>query len=144
MRLRRSVSRTCAMLLFVLIGCGDDGLLARWMGKQPPLELPVLETTDLPFRYPPGLFIERIQGDVVLRLYIDSLGRVVTDSTRVAEASKYAPFDSAAIEGAAKLSFHPAKRGTHRIPYAVLFPVKFRLPAAAATPADTSRPPAKP
>ncbi len=144
MRLRYLARVPQVMPVLLLIACGDDGMLARWMGKQPPVELPVLETTDLPFRYPPGLFIERIQGDVVLRLYIDSLGYVVAESTRVTEASKYALFDSAAVEGAARLSFHPARRGEHRVPYEVLFPVKFRLPAVVPTPVDTTKPQTKP
>jgi TonB family protein len=119
-------------------------MVGRLMGKRLSVEVPVLVTTDLPFKYPPGLYIEQIQGDVTLRLFIDSLGAVVRESTKVAEPAKYDLFDSAAVDGAAKLTFRPARRGEHRIPYAVLFPVKFRVPNGPPLPQDTGSAPVKP
>ncbi|MGH7538883.1 MAG: energy transducer TonB, partial [Gemmatimonadales bacterium] len=48
-------------------------------------------------QYPPDLYDRRIEGDVVLRLYVDSTGQLVPESTRVAESSGQAAFDSAAV-----------------------------------------------
>ena len=48
---------------------------------------PTLLTKELPFVYPPALFAAKVEGDVGLRLYIDSLGLVVQESTTVAEPS---------------------------------------------------------
>jgi len=121
----------------LVAGCGDGGALGRLGRAREPVEMPALVTTELPFTYPPGLYIERIQDDVVLRLHIDSLGRVVPESTRVARGAKYPPFDSAAVEGAAKLQFRPARRGEQRIAYTVLFPIKFRVPNGPPMPSDT-------
>jgi TonB family protein len=143
MRVRVLVTMSVATA-FSLAGCSDDSVLGRLVGRRPPVEVPALVTTDLPFKYPPGLYISQIQGDVTLRLFIDSLGAVVRESTRVAEPAKYALFDSAAVEGAAKLTFRPARRGEHRIPFAVLFPVKFRVPNGAPLPQDTGHVPVKP
>lgn len=144
MRLRAATTVLVMSLTGWLVGCGDDGMLGRLMGRRTSVELPALMSTELPFRYPPGLYLEQIQDDVTLRLVIDSLGKVVRESTTVARAARYALFDSAAVEGAAKLVFRPARRGEHRIPFVVLFPVKFRLPNAVPLPQDTAHPPAKP
>jgi TonB family protein len=104
-----------------------------------PVDLPVLLTTELPFRYPPALFMLRVQGDVTLRLFIDSLGAVVAESTQVAEHATEAAFDTAALEGAPRLVFRPARRGGRHVGSAVLFPIKFRVPGAPPLPEDTMR-----
>ena len=89
---------------------------------------PQLLTTELPFVYPPALYAARIEGDVDLRLFIDSLGLVVQESTTVAEPSAHAEFDAAAVAGAPYLEFQPAQQGSARVGRAVVLPVKFRLP----------------
>jgi TonB family protein len=137
MRRRRALrcrSRRSWLLMPLLVGgaaCGDGGALSgRLRGNQDPVELPALLTTELPFRYPLALYVLGIPGDVTLQLFIDSIGLVVPDSVRVAEPSKYPAFDSSAVAGAPRLIFRPARRGERRIPYTVLFPVKFRVPGA--------------
>lgn len=130
--------------IWITWACSGDSAIGRLSGHQVPIELPVLITTELPFRYPPGLYIEQIQDDVTLRLFVDSLGAVVPESTRVAEPAKYWPFDSAAVLGAARLIFQPARIGERRVSYAVLFPVKFRVPTGRRLPQDTTRDRAKP
>ena len=45
-----------------------------------PDSLPVLIGDSLPFDYPPGPYIQRIQDNVTLRLYLDEFGRPVPDS----------------------------------------------------------------
>jgi TonB family protein len=67
----------------------------------------------------------------VLRLFVDSTGRLVPESSRVAESSGYPALDSAALAGARQLRFAPARR--HGLPVATAFlqPVEFRHPEAA-------------
>lgn len=89
---------------------------------------PALLTRDPPFVYPPALYAARVEGDVGLRLFVDSLGLVVPESTSVAEPSGRAEFDSAAVVGAPYLEFQPARDGGARVGRTVLLPVKFRVP----------------
>jgi TonB family protein len=95
-------------------------------------------TTDLPFRHPVSLYLQGIHGDVTLRLFVDSLGLVVSESTRVQKPARDAAFDSAALEGAPRLRFRPARQGERRIGYTILFPIKFRVPWAPPPPEDTA------
>ena len=95
---------------------------------------PALLTRELPFVYPPGLYAARVEGDVGLRLFVDSLGLVVQESTSVAEPSGHAEFDAAAVAGAPYLEFQPARSGGARVGRTVVLPVKFRVP-----PADSQR-----
>lgn len=95
---------------------------------------PALLTRELPFVYPPALYAAGVEGDVGLRLYIDSLGLVVQESTTVAEPSGRPEFDSAAVAGAPYLEFQPATSGSARVGRTVVLPVKFRIP-----PADSQR-----
>jgi TonB family protein len=95
---------------------------------------PALLTRELPFVYPPALYAAGVEGEVGLRLFIDSLGLVVQESTSVAEPSGRAEFDSAAVAGAPYLEFQPAQSGGSRVGKAVVLPVKFRIP-----PADSQR-----
>jgi TonB family protein len=92
----------------------------------PESEPPVALNPDVPVAYPVALFEQRIDGDVVLRLFVDSTGRLVSESTRVAESSNYPALDSAALAGSSRLRFAPAKR--RGIPVATVFlqPVEFR------------------
>lgn len=104
-----------------------------------PDELPVVRNAELPFHYPPALFAQRVEGNVTLRIFIDSLGAVRPESTAVAEPSGHAPLDSAAVDGARELRFAPARRDGAPVGVAVLFPVHFRHPASRAT--DDAAPP---
>jgi TonB family protein len=114
---------------------------------------------DVPIAYPAALFEQNIEGEVVLRLFADSTGRLIPESTRVAESSNYPALDSAALAGSARLRFAPAKR--RGIPVATMFlqPVEFHHPGTAAggsttppitvptarrTPVDTTAAPPQP
>jgi len=90
---------------------------------------PELLTKELPFVYPPALFAAGIEGDVGLRLFVDSLGLVVQESTTVIEPSGHAEFDTAAVAGAPSLEFQPARSEGARVGRTVVLPVKFRVPA---------------
>jgi TonB family protein len=128
------------LLLLATPGCGDaKRAWGRLRGAADSLELPALLSAELPFHYPPSLFERQVPGDVTLQLHIDSLGRVVVESTRVVEHASHAEFDSAALEGAPRLLFRPARRGESRIGHTVLFPIKFRAPGAPSASRDTAR-----
>ena len=102
--------------------------------------MPRMLNADPPFRYPPALYAQKVQGNVVLRLFIDELGRVVRESTQVAEPSGYPPLDSAAVRGSESLRFAPALRDGRAVGAPMLFPVHFRHPQAKPLPGDTLRP----
>jgi TonB family protein len=135
---RRFVAGVCVPLV---IACGGSDQQSDGEGGQaappPESEAPVALNSDIPIGYPPALFEQRIEGDVILRLYSDSGGRLIPESTRVAESSGFPALDSAALAGSAGLRFAPAKR--HGIPVATAFlqPVEFRQ----ATNASTGTPP---
>ncbi|HJU74375.1 MAG TPA: energy transducer TonB [Gemmatimonadaceae bacterium] len=105
--------------------------------------LPKLIGDAVPFRYPSPLYEQRIEGDVMLRLHIDTSGVVVPESVRVEQTSRIPLFDSAAVEGAPLLLFRPALLGGRRVPITVLFPVQFRMPSASPTPADSGEQPGR-
>jgi len=118
----------------------------------PESEAPVALNPDVPIAYPPTLFDQKVEGDVTLRLFVDSTGKLIPESTRVAEPSGYPPLDSAAVAGSATLRFAPGKRHGVAVATAFLQPVEFRqvgttrtgtvtLPA---TPAPTPPPAAAP
>ena len=123
----------CALLLVMLVGgCkkGEgSGLSFQTVGRQPDVA-PVMLNKELPFRYPPALYAQKVQGNVTLRIYIDSNGAIVPDSTRVAETSGFSALDSAAMKGSRDLKFEPAKTRSQPVPVSILLPVFFRHPDA--------------
>jgi len=116
------VKRLSRGMILVLLGCGPvaAGNVAD--------SLPQLLSDAVPFRYPPELYEQRIEGDVTLRIHVDTSGAVVAESVRVAETSGNALFDAAAMQGAPALLFRPARLDGRPVALTVLFPVKFRLP----------------
>lgn len=98
---------------------------------------PRMTNADPPFRYPAALYARKVQGNITLRLWVDSTGAVVPDSTRVAEPSGYPALDSSAVAGSEKLRFTPGMRDGRPTGAAILFPVFFRHPEAAPLPGDT-------
>ena len=108
---------------------GQTGSAAQ-SGAPPDQEPPVALNGDSPIQYPPRLYEQKVEGDVVLRLFVDSSGRLLAESSRVAESSGYPALDSAALAGARKLRFAPGRR--HGLPVATAFlqPIEFRHPAA--------------
>lgn len=108
-----------------------------WWRPDVPDVVPQMLNDDLPFRYPAALFVQRVEGNVMLRLFVDASGNVIPDSTRVVEASGYAALDSAALAGASRLQFRAARRRGVPIAVSLLFPVHFRHPAKGTTVRDT-------
>jgi TonB family protein len=133
-----------------LAGCGGDDAGGDAGGEPVPVGrtiasaitgapdvLPTMANRELPFRYPAELYGRRVQGNVTLRLYLDSTGTVIADSTRVEEGSGHAELDSAAINGSRDLRFNPARRRGSAIAVSLLYPVYFRHPEAAPLPGDS-------
>lgn len=98
---------------------------------------PRMTNPDPPFRYPAALYARKVQGNVTLRLWVDSVGTVLPESTRVTEPSGYPALDSSAVAGSEKLRFAPGMRDGRPTGAAILFPVYFRHPEAAPLPGDT-------
>jgi TonB family protein len=125
----------CAALA---VACSSPGSRDASATQQTPDEHPIMVNRDLPFHYPGALYAQRLQGDVTLRLYVDSTGQTVPESTRVEQSSGRAAFDSAAMAGARDLRFVPAKLHGEPIGMTILFPVYFRHPEAPALPGDSA------
>jgi protein TonB len=133
------------LIASVLLACGESQPQAD---ASPPLytppdaEPPVAVNAESPIHYPPAMWDRKIEGEVVLRLFVDSTGRLHTESTRVAEPSGHAALDSAAVAGAALLRYAPARR--RGIPVATTFlqPIDFRHPEGAVIRGAPPGPPA--
>ena len=146
--------RSSVLVALALTACRGGSQQSNGQTSQAPppeSEAPVALNPDVPIAYPPALFEQKVEGDVTLRLFVDSTGKLVSESTRVAEPSGYPALDSAALAGSTTLRFAPAKRHGVSVATAFLQPVEFRqvgttrtgtvtLPA---TPAPTP-PPAPP
>lgn len=132
--------RWCILLLLAgAVGCkkGEGTTLPfQTVGRQPDIA-PVMLNKELPFRYPPALYAQKVQGNVTLRIYIDSNGAIVADSTRVAETSGFSALDSAAMKGSRDLKFDPAKTRGQPVPVSILLPVFFRHPDASPLAGDS-------
>lgn len=91
-------------------------------------EPPVATNPDIPVEYPAALFQQGIEGRVLLKLYADSTGALVNDSTKVAESSGYPAFDSAAVASAKFLTFAPGRRNGVAVAMTFTQPILFRHP----------------
>ena len=131
------------LVLFTLglLGCSERRRSvqqgsADWFRTMPD-ERPQMLNVDVPFLYPLSLYQQKIQGNVLLRLFVTSEGRVVPDSTRIIEPSGHPELDAAAVAGATRLQFRAAYlRGTP-IPVSLIFPVHFRHPEGPTLPGDS-------
>jgi len=121
-----------ALTLLAASACGRGGAGAAPPASPPPAEeAPVAVNPEVPIAYPPALFDRGVDGEVKLRLFADSAGKLVPESTRILESSGYPAMDSAALAGAPRLRFAPARR--HGIPVAAAFQqaIEFRHPSGA-------------
>jgi protein TonB len=119
------------LMLGLGAACGGNGPDANDRERSAGLEPPVLTNAEPPVRYPPQLFAQRTEGTVVLRLFVDERGRIVPDSSRVAERSGHAVLDSAALAAVPAMRFAPARRDGVPVATAFLQPVHFRHPDGA-------------
>ena len=139
---------TCAAACAAACGGGERAGALRESAALPPARLadaseladgsvPRMLNVEPPFRYPTELYARKVQGNVTLRLHVDSTGRVRPESTSVVTSSGYAALDSAAVQGASSLRFAPAVREGRPVGRSIRFPVFFRHPAAPPLPGDT-------
>jgi len=139
MLVRRAAAAAFFGIAAMMNACKDgrgEQRAGHGAGERPD-ELPVLVNKELPFRYPVALYARKVQGNVLLRLFVDRDGRILPDSTRVEESSGHSSLDSAAVMGSQELYFIPAKLDGEPLAVSVLFPVYFRHPEAAPLPGDT-------
>jgi TonB family protein len=121
-----------ASLLFLAPGCRREAAEAQAEAQNRQNDVPVAINGESPFQYPAELYDQGIEGEVRLRLWVDSTGRIATESTRVTSSSGTAALDSAAVAGSALLQFAPAHRDGRPVAAAFYQPVIFRRRAAAA------------
>jgi protein TonB len=111
------MKRAWVLAALVALGC-----------RRPDSVVPPRLVSPVPFQYPEALWDAGVEGRSVLRLWVDTAGRV--DSVRLARSSGYPGFDSAALAAAWRLRFEPARRGARPLAVWVLLPVEFRLDTA--------------
>ena len=119
--------------LLAALACHSDepGNTSSAPAEEPPVAL----NAEPAVQYPPDLYDRHVEGDVVLRLYADSSGKLVSESTRVAESSGNAALDTAAVRGVVRLRYAPAYRHGLAISTAFLQTVEFRRPESGLGPA---------
>lgn len=129
------MSRRIRWLLLGAVACGGSAPGSNDSADAAAEEPPVGLNAEPAVQYPPTLYDQGVEGDVELRLFIDSSGRLSPESTKVSESSGYAALDTAAVRGVARLRYAPARR--HGVPVATSFlqTIEFRRPGAAARPA---------
>ncbi|MGH7578614.1 MAG: energy transducer TonB [Gemmatimonadales bacterium] len=127
-------------LAAAVASCGDRSVGTVALGDhQPAVEStadqpPVAINPVTPMSYPPALLEQGIEGRVLLRLFVDAQGKLIPDSTRLAESSGYPALDSAALSGSQELRFSPALRNGRAIAAPFLQPVHLRHPRSRSDP----------
>jgi protein TonB len=119
------VTRRPCLFLIVLAACAEAS----------PPEQPPTPVGEPQVEYPPALFEQGVGGTVQLRLFVDSAGAVVADSTRVEASSGYPALDSAALAAAPRLRYAPGLRNGKPTAMPFVQPVHFRHPGSG----DSSR-----
>lgn len=127
--------RAAALLASVAVAaCGSSPESPAAGGIEPPAyEPPVVMNPEPPVEYPADLYRQRIEGSVILRLYISADGAVVPESTQVAEGSGNDLLDSAAVAGVVNMRFAPARQNGEPVATAFLQPIHFRHPEGSLT-----------
>jgi len=119
----------CA-LAALLAGCSEmmrpvlGGLAVGDQGSA--FHMPTLLNEQLPFEYPQDAWASRIGGETVLRIRISTAGAV--DSIAVQKTSRHRSLDSAAVAGARRLRYKPARQGERPVPVWATLPVRYPMP----------------
>lgn len=113
-------------LTALLVACAGD--------PAPPVALtPAVPIGEPQIPYPPDLFAEQVEGEVLLYVVVDTNGMAIRDSTRIATSSGRAAFDAAALQAAPALRFTPARIGDSLVVAPLQVPIRFTLPDSAKT-----------
>lgn len=112
-----------------LMGCGAEG----------EIEQPRPLFGEVPIEYPMHMWDQDMEGETLLRVRVGDTGGV--DSVEVVESSGHPSFDSAAVAGARRLRFTPARQDGERIEVWAQVPVRFSKRPRPDT-LDAARPPA--
>jgi len=104
---------TLVLATLALAGCGGENAI----------ESPTPLFNAVPIEYPVSLWDRDVEGETLVRVKVSDTGAVV--NAEVLESSGYEAFDSAAVSGAMKLRFEPARRGGERIEVWARVPVVF-------------------
>jgi protein TonB len=116
-----------ACLSCLVVACGKRPSGGASVGGGAPRDQPPVALDAVPpVEYPPALYAQGIEGRVVLRLFLDSAGVVVSDSTTVQESSGVPALDSAALAAVPRLRFAPALRDGKPAASPFLQPFDFR------------------
>ena len=144
LRPARARRRIVAVTLVAMAACRNGTSEQQQQGgalpparSETPEDPPVMVNKEPPFRYPAALYAQKAQGNVTLRLFVDSNGSARPESTRIEQSSGILPLDSAAIKGSQELRFVPARLHGVPVGVTVLFPVYFRHPEGAPLPGDS-------
>ncbi|QDV69667.1 transport protein TonB [Rosistilla carotiformis] len=86
---------------------------------------PASFTANEPPQYPSQAVRDRLQGTVLLRLFVDSTGRV--EDVEVVESSGHATLDDAAMEAVKRWTGQPARRYGRPVASEEVLPIRFRL-----------------
>ncbi|HTO72360.1 MAG TPA: energy transducer TonB [Gemmatimonadales bacterium] len=125
------------LVAVALVGCRKPSATTLSLPTDAPvskgLEPPVMTTPDPGVEYPSALFDQGIEGNVVLRLFADTAGRLVPESTRVAESSGYPALDSAALAAVPRFTFAPGRNNGSPVATLFLQPIHFRHPPRGGT-----------
>lgn len=133
---RRRLAGAGWLTVALVAGCQTDPKGTVTLGADRPgsalrrEEAPVPLDPDPGIVFPEALAAQRLGGSVLLRLFVDSVGKVLPESTSIQESSGYPALDSAAIGAAPRLRYAPALRDGVPVASPFLQPVTFRIPAA--------------
>lgn len=94
--------------------------------------MPVLEEQKLPIEYPRDAWAAGVGGEVLLRIRITEEGAV--DSVLVVRSAGHRSLDSAAVAGALKLRYRPARQGKEAVAVWGTLPVRFPMPEGVPSP----------
>ncbi len=109
-RIQLSLTLTVAV---ALVACAGEG----------EIEQPAPLYGEIPIEYPLHLWDQDMEGETLLRVRVTDTGSV--DSVEVVESSGYQDFDAAAVDGARRLRFTPARQDGERIRVWARVPVHF-------------------
>lgn len=124
----------CVAVALGLAACRPDRATVEEQAASRQNAVPVAINGESPFQYPAALYDQGVEGEVRLRLYVDSTGRVVPESTRIASSSGTPALDSAAAAGATGLRFAPAHQNGAPVGATFHQPVIFQRRAGGGAP----------